>query len=126
MLASGVILASAGSLVLCQLPVAWPLCVLAEGVWWLGAGLELWRGWRRYRSVAGFCVHADGSVDIEAPDGTRTAGAIATGTVSLSRFAWLRCRGTNGRLYAEPISRNTQERNDWRRFRVICRHVAAC
>lgn len=125
-LASAVMLASAGSLLLLQLPVAWPLRMLAGFACWTLSGLELWRTWRRYRSVAAFRLHADGSVDIEAPDGRCRAGEIAPGTVSLTNLAWFRCRGANGRAYAELIVRNTQERDDWRRFQVICRHVAAC
>lgn len=126
MLASGLILASVGSLLLFQLPVSWPLRILAGFAWWALSGLELWCTWRRYRGVAAFRLHADGSVDIEAPDGSCSAGEIAAGTVSLPNLAWFRCRGMNGRAHAELISRNTQERDDWRRFRVICRHVAAC
>ncbi len=125
-MASGVLLASAAAVLLANLPVAWPLRMLAELLWWSGSGFELWRVWRRYQGVAALRLHADGSVDIEAPDGARSSGIMANGTVSLSTLAWFRYRGADGRVYAEPMSRNTQDCDDWRRFRVICRHVAAC
>lgn len=124
--ASSLVLATAGSLVLWQLPTTWLIRGVAELVWWVATAVELWRGWRRYRAVAGFCLHADGSVDIEAPDGSCSGGTIVAGTVSLAHAAWFRWRGGDGRLYAEPIAGNSQERDDWRRFRVICRHVSAC
>lgn len=125
-LASGLVLAAAGSLALWQMPAEWLIRGLGEIIWWCGSSLELCRCWRRFRDVAGFCLYPDGSADIEARDGTRSGGVIAAGTVLLRHVAWIRCRGSDGRLYAELIARNTQERDDWRRFRVICRHVSAC
>ena len=123
---SSLALATGGSLVLWQLPVAWPIRGLAEIAWWVVTACELWHRWQRYRTVAGFCLYADGSVDVEAPDGSCSGGMIAAGTVSLLHVAWVRWRDGDGRLYAELIAGNSQERDDWRRFRVICRHVSAC
>lgn len=125
-LASGATLALAACVLLVQLPVAWHLRAAAAVLWCIGSGFEVWRCWRSQRDVAGFRLHADGSVDIAAPDGTVTSGRLASGTVALGNLAWLRCRGACGRVHAELISRNAQESDDWRRFRVICRHVAAC
>ena len=119
-------LALIAGVLLVQLPVAWHLRAAAAALWCAGSGFDVWRCWRRQRDVAGLRLYADGSVDVAAPDGTVTGGRLAAGTVALGNLAWLRWRGASGRIHAELISRNAQERDDWRRFRVICRHVAAC
>lgn len=119
-------LAASGGLLLAWLPMPPGLVVLAELGWWAFSGAELWRTWSGYRRVAGLRIHGDGSVDVEAPDGRVSGAAIVAGTVTLARIAWLRYRGPTGRPFAEPVTRTAQERDDWRRFRVICRHVPAC
>jgi hypothetical protein len=71
-------------------------------------------------------VYADGTVDILACDGSRKSGVYAAGSIAGRRIAWLRVRGSDGRLVSEIVARKTQESEEWRRFQVICRHVPAC
>lgn len=119
-------LVAAGGITLLALPLPWPVRLGLTVSWWVAGGVDAWRHRSRYRRVAGYRLYGDGSIDIEAPDGARTSGEIAAGTVSLAGHAWLRCRASDGGLFAEFLARNGQERDEWRRFRVICRHVRAC
>ena len=126
MLASGAVLSAAGGLAILVLPLTWQLRLALVASWSFFAGAELWHHHRRYRRVSSYRLYGDGSVDIEAPDGTQEAAEMAAGSVGLAGLAWLRCRAADGRLFTELVGKNSQERDDWRRFRVICRHVRAC
>ena len=100
---------------------------------WLGAVIWLafsviggLRLSRRYRRVVSYRLYADGSVEFSNRDGSRSVGRLAPGTVLLPRLAWLRLRGPNRAIWGELVAGDSRTDEQWRRFQVICRHVAAC
>ncbi len=125
-MASGFSLSVLGVGVLATMPVP---------VWIKGITVALWIGYaaassvtlaRRYREVAGYRIFADGSAEIVRHDGRRVVAQLAAGTVILPRFAWLRLKGPAGGPLSELVAGDSRSSQQWRRFQVICRHVAAC
>lgn len=90
---------------------------------WIGAEftLALWA----FRSSRVFTLLADGSLEVELSDGSRRLGHVAPGGLQLARWAWLRVRLPGRPSWGEPLSMVGQDREQWRRFQVICRHMSA-
>ena len=125
-LASGVRLAALGAAVLVTMPI--PIWIRsAAAALWLGySGVSGLRLAKTYRSVAGYRIFADGSAEVVRTDGRRVVARLAAGTVLLPRFAWLRLSAPELGPLAELVAGDPRSSQQWRRFQVICRHVAAC
>ncbi len=96
--------------------------VLAWAVW---VGAEFTLALCAFRSSRAFTLLADGSLEVELPDGSRRLGHVAPGGLQLARWAWLRVRLPGRPGWGEPLSMGGQDREQWRRFQVICRHMSA-
>ncbi len=66
---------------------------------------------------------ADGSLRVFGANGGWYTARLATGTVVLRRYAWIRCRMEPGRYCAELLRGNCRKSDDWRRLQVIWRHI---
>ena len=123
---SGTVFALTGLAIVAALPVAAPWqWILALGFSALSAA-ELLMHVRAYRKCVLLTLHADGSVEIEATDGARREARLLPGSVVLRQWAWLRLRSADRAAWAEPLAPGTQDREQWRRFQVICRLLTAC
>jgi hypothetical protein len=123
---SGAVFFVTGLVIVAALPVAAPWkWALALGFSAL-SGAELAILLKAYRECVRLTLHADGSVEIEAADGGRREARLLPGSVVLRRWAWLRIQSPAAPAWAEPLSPGAQDREQWRRFQVICRHLTAC
>ena len=124
-LAAGFAFACTGTLILATLPLpgglAWPAGLAWNG--WVGAELLLAR--RAYRGCAAYTLAAGGKLAVTGQGGSRLAGTLAPGSVVLANYAWLRVAVPGRRPWGELLRRQDQDREQWRRFQVICRHLPA-
>ena len=125
-LVSGLAFALLGAGVFVTLPLPIGVRVLAAAIWLCGSVASCARLGRRYRGIAGYRVYPDGSAEIVRADGRRVAGQLTPGTFLLPGLAWLRVTATGGEAVAELVAGNPRTSQHWRRFQVICRHLAAC
>jgi hypothetical protein len=123
---SGALFFVTGLVILAALPVAVPWrSLLALGFTLLSAA-ELAVLLKAYRDCVALTLHADGSVEIEGPCGGRRKARLMPGSVVLRQWAWLRIQPPAAPAWAESLNPRTQDREQWRRFQVICRHLTAC
>ena len=123
---SGLALSLLGAAVLAAMPLNLWL-KLAGIAGWLA--YSVWSGLKilgRYRSVVRYRIFADGTVELVRADGHIVSGRLGPGTVLLPRLAWLRVSLPAGGAMAELLAGDPRTSQQWRRFQVICRHVAAC
>ncbi len=125
-LGSGLAFALVGVAIIAYLPLALQWRAAGAAAWLSASAFEWILVARAYRDSRSYTVFADGSIDIESAGGARMAAVFAAGSVVLPGIAWLRLRAADGRQWGELIRGNSGEDEDWRRFQVICRHVAAC
>lgn len=123
-LASGVAFAITGIAVAMALPGGIGVAASAAAAWSLWASAELGLAWRCYRSSRAFTLSPNGGLEVELADGSRQVGRLAPGSVRLARRAWLRICLPGRRPWGEPLSQVGQDREQWRRFQVICRHIS--
>ena len=124
-LASGAAFAVTGVVVASAMPGGFWFIAPAVLTWsaWIGAELTL--AHCAYRSSRAFTLLADGSVEVELADGSRRIGQVAPGGLRWGRWAWLRVRLAGRPSWGEPLSLGGQDREQWRRFQVISRHMSA-
>lgn len=125
-LGSGLVFFVAGLVILAALPVAAPGSALLALAWCALSTAELAILKRAYRDCVALTLHADGSVEVERTDGGRREGRLLPGSVVLRDWAWLRVEVPGRWGWAEPFGVRAQDREQWRRFQVICRHLTAC
>jgi hypothetical protein len=125
-LGSGVLLALTALLLIVSLPIEplWAGCCIVA--WLLLSGTELLLLQQGYRRARRYRLDIDGSIVIYRRDGGRDIGRYAVGSVVLANWAWLRIVAGDGSSWAEPLRGSVRESQQWRRFQVICRHLAAC
>ena len=115
----------AGVAVIAALPFpAWVRMALALA-WLVHVAADLWRLVRSQRDCVRLRFDAGGAVQIVRPDDCCIAATILPGSVATSRLAWLRLGAADGRQFRELVAGKCPQNNDWRRFRVIWRHLGA-
>jgi hypothetical protein len=125
-LGSGAACAVTGIAVAAALPGGFWVAAPAALAWSLWVATELGFAWRRYRSTRAFTLSPDGGLEVELADGSRQVGRLAPGSVRLAHRAWVRVRLPGRGTWGEPVSVHGQDREQWRRFQVICRHIPGC
>lgn len=125
-LGSGLVFALLGAGVLATLPGPLAVRALAAVLWLCGSLASVRRLLLTYRGIAGFRLYSDGSAELIRPDGRRIIGQLAPGTFVLRRLAWLRVSVPGRGPVGELVAGDPRTSQQWRRFQVICRHVAAC
>ncbi len=123
---SGTLFGVSGLVVVAVLPIGIGWVVLVAVAWSAFCATELLILVRAYRACVAVTLHADGSVEIERTDGVHGSGRLLPGSVVLRRWAWLRIGLPAAPAWAEPLGSRRQDREQWRRFQVICRHLTAC
>ena len=124
---SAVVLGFAGAALAATLPLPLPVVIVLAALAPLVTGLEMQRLRAGFRGAVLYVIHADGTIDIHSPSGRITTARVAAGSIILKRIAWLRMRTTDGRHSAELVAAGSGPQSQmWRRFQVICRHLAAC
>jgi hypothetical protein len=123
---SGAVFFVTGLVIVAALPMAAPWKGVLAFAFSVLSAAELAILLRAYRACVLLTLHADGSVEIEAADGGRREARLLPGSVVLRQWAWLRIRSPAAPAWAELLTPGAQDREQWRRFQVICRHLTAC
>jgi hypothetical protein len=76
----------------------------------------LTRAWARVSRIG---INQLGEVWVSDNAGQRIPASLQSGSIVIRRFAWLRFRFGDGRKYAELVSGNAVEDNQWHRFQLI-------
>ena len=85
----------------------------------VGGGAELWALSRGSARVARIGLNQLGDVWVIDAVGQKRPVRLLRGSMVLSRHAWLRIRFENGRKYAELVSGNAVQDEQWHRFQLI-------
>ena len=90
---------------------------------WVGESCRelraLVRGAARVRRIR---LDAEGNVSGQKPDGRNEVLTLLTGSIVLSRVAWLRVRFPDGGRYAELVWGDPARDLEWQRLQLIWRH----
>jgi hypothetical protein len=124
-LLSGAVLTLAGLGLVPLLPVSAVHKAVLALAWLVLSGRECRAFWRGYDGGGTLRIAADGKVRRQCRDGRWQRAELCPGSVVLPRIAWLRLNPPGMRPYAELVSADTQESEDWRRLQVIWRHIGA-
>lgn len=124
-LLSGALLFLSGLACVALLAVPAGLKALVALAWACVCGYE-WLAFRHgYGSGRILRIAAGGAVLRRCRDGTWQPARLCAGSLVLPRFAWLRVAPADARPYAELVSAAGHETEEWRRLRVIWRHIGA-
>ena len=124
-LLSGALLFLAGLACTALLAVSAVLKGAAAVTWACLCGSE-WLAFRRgYADGGALRIAAGGSVERQCRDGRWQPARLCAGSLVLPRFAWLRIAPPGARPYAELVGAAAHETENWRRLRVIWRHIGA-
>lgn len=118
---SAAVFGAAGAAIVLTLPFSWPLRALLMLIWLADVLISLRRMQRGWTACRRLRVSSAGDVRVTGPDGTRQAVRLATGTLVLRRFAWLRYTTRGGEVRAEFLICPSAADPDWHRFQVIWR-----
>lgn len=122
---SAQMLGFAGCLVLLVLPAAAPIRLLTVLLWIALVARQLRRLQRGQQSCRAIRVLAGGHIELQTAEADWQPATLMEGSVMLQDIAWLRLDGAPGGQFAELLSRNGQDEDDWRRLSVIWRHIGA-
>ncbi len=125
-LGSGLLFGLFGLVVVASLPIGIGWRGLMALAWGMIVATELLMLIRAYRACVAVTVHTDGRLEIERTGGEYQSGRLLPGSVVLRRWAWLRMALPAAPAWGEPFGLRTQDREQWRRFQVICRHLTTC
>lgn len=122
-LASSAILAMLGFLCLQLLPIepAWRLS--AGAIWLAVSAVEIRKFRQLHITFSHMCFHADGKVQLLAHGTPGQQASILPGSVLLGGVGWIRLRSGSTASFAELVSAKSQKNKQWRRLRVIWRHL---
>ena len=118
---SGAVLGILGVAITLMLPFPWPARVAILLAWTADACFGLYRfrgGWAGCRTIQ---LSSTGDVVVVDPLGGRQPVVLATGTVVLGSFAWLRYTAPGEHVRGEFLTRRAAGNRAWHRFRVIWR-----
>ena len=107
------------------LPVSAGLEAVLALVWLVLSGRECHATWRGYAGGGAMRIAADGEVRVQCRSGRWQPASLRPGCVVLPRIAWLRIDPEGMQPYAELVTAESQESEDWRRLQVIWRHIGA-
>ena len=124
-LASGMVLALAGNLLIVFLPLAIALRVFGVALWSFSTLRELVLLRRAWADCIALRFVANGEVQILGADLEWRPAQLVSGSILLRSMGWLRVKSTAGPVVAELVRADRQQRRDWRHLQVIWRHVGA-
>lgn len=126
LLGSGVVLGLCATVLIVQMPLPLHWRVASGLAWGALCVVELWLTMRCYRRARRYRLYPDGTVSVRYSNALSGSAWMMPGCIVLQRAAWLRFCNPAGASWGEPITRNGQNPEQWRRLQVICRHRAAC
>jgi hypothetical protein len=122
---TGILAAAAGAAAAATLPVSWPTKLIAVLGWVLFSGRELLHIAWGNKACSRLQIDASGNVQIFDSAGACRPARVDSGSVVLRRIAWLRLQTPEGRRHGELLRPESARIHEWRRFRVIWRHLGA-
>ena len=118
----GCLAATAGTVIILFLPLAWFLRMLLAALF-IGESCRELRGLVRGAArLQRLRLDAGGEVTGVGPDGREEAVILLSGSIVLSRLAWLRVRFADGSEHGELFRGNPDEDPEWQRLQLIWRH----
>ena len=124
-LASGILLALAGNLLIVFMPLAIALRGFGVAVWSFSTLRELVLLRRAWADCIALRFVANGEIRILGADLEWRQAQLVSGSILLRSMGWLRVKSTAGPVVAELVRADRQQRRDWRHLQVIWRHVGA-
>lgn len=124
-LASGIVLALAGNLLIVFMPLPIALRVFGVALWSFATLRELVLLRRAWAGCIALRFVANGEVQILGADLEWRPAQLVSGSILLRSMGWLRVKSTAGPVVAELVRADRQQRRDWRHLQVIWRHVGA-
>lgn len=124
-LASGIVLALAGNLLIVFMPLPIALRVFGVALWGFATLRELVLLRRAWAGCIALRFVANGEVRILGADLEWRPAQLVSGSILLRSMGWLRVKSTAGPVVAELVRADRQQRRDWRHLQVIWRHVGA-
>jgi hypothetical protein len=124
-LASGLVLAALGLLLLLTMNLPAWLRVAASVSWaliFLRESLHLGHNYSRFDRVR---FDASGRWQVRDASGDWHLAELRTGSLLLQRFGWLRLRIAGAGTLVELCRGDARTNRDWRRLQVLWRHVGA-
>ena len=125
MLLGGALLCLTGFGLVPLLPLSAVLQTVLALAWLCLCGRECRAFCRGYAGGGALRIGADGQVLRQCRGSGWRPARLCPGSVVLRRVAWLRVDPGRGQPYAELVSAECQESEDWRRLQVIWRHIGA-
>jgi hypothetical protein len=116
---SGVIAAIAGLSLIMHMPLSAIHRVISCAVWLVWCGIEISALTKVWPNVSRIGVNSAGEVWVTDAAGQRVTATLLRGSIVIRRLAWLRLRLEDGRKYAELVSGNAVEDDQWHRFQLI-------
>jgi hypothetical protein len=123
--ASGAILGASGLVMISALPFGRLVLGWLLAGWSLASAAGLRRAARAGRARGSLVINADGEVRIAGHGMRHDVGYLLPGSLVVPAAAWLRIEAPVGTRWNELILGCRQDREQWRRFQVICRHLTA-
>ena len=125
MLASGLVLAALGLLLLLTMNLPGWLRAAASVSWTLMSLLEMLRLGRNYSRFGRVRFDASGRWQVRDATGDWHPAELCPGSILLQRFGWLRLRISGAATLVELCRGDALTNRDWRRLQVLWRHVGA-
>jgi len=116
---SGAIAAIAGFSLIMHMPTGVLLRLTLALVWLIWCSVETGVLARSWAEVSRIGINQLGEVWVTDIAGHRLSVSLLRGSIVTRRFAWLRLCFEDGRKYAEFVSGNAVEDNQWHRFQLI-------
>lgn len=124
-LGSAGLLLFCGALLIIAMPLAPFLRALLLLLWMLDGARELMRFVRGRRRVAELVVTEQGTITGTDADGRAYDLTLLSGSLVLSRIAWLRLRFADKCQYGELIRATADKERQWHALQVIWRQAAS-
>jgi len=114
-----------GLVLILTLPVTWLGRAVAACVWLLVNARQMRRLSNGHKQCQRIRIGHTGEVEVTTTDGCCLPATLVSGSVVLSRAAWIRLESDDGRRFAELLYARRPQNEQWRRLQVIWRHLGA-
>ena len=118
-LIGGVVALLAGAVIILYLPVPLVLRCTVCMLWFVDCGRELMALARGAARISALQLDANGDIFAIGPNGRSEYLVLLSGSVVLSRLAWLRLRFADGSTYAELMTGDPLRDRHWQRLQLI-------
>ena len=116
---TGLLFCAAGCAAIGCMDLSWSWRTVCIAAWIGDCGRTLYRHQRAARRVAVIRIDAEGGISGRAADGTAVRLRLMTGSVVLSKIAWLRLRLDDGSEFAQLLAARRIQIEAWHGLQLI-------